>query len=70
MSGCKTCQNFNAFLAKTDAIIPHDILAAVIVAGAALVGLAMGKGPWWLWAIVLVAVVGIAVDLSAHGWSH
>ena len=70
MSGCSACDSFNAALAASDAIVPHDILAAVIVAGAALVGLAMGKGPWWLWAIVLVAGVGIAVDLSAHGWSH
>lgn len=70
MSGCKTCQNFNAFLAKTDAIIPHDILAAILIAGVAIYGLATGKGDWWLWAIALVASVGIAVDLSAHGWDH
>ena len=70
MSGCTTCQNFNTFLAQTDTIIPHDILAAVIIAGVAIYGLATGRGDWWLWAIVLVAGVGIAVDLSAHGWSH
>lgn len=70
MSGCTACQGFNAFLAQTDTIIPHDILAAVIVAVVSLYGLAAGAGPWWLWTITLVASVGIAVDLSAHGWTH
>ena len=70
MTGCTVCQSFNSFLAATDRIVPHDILAAVIIAGVALYGLAAGKGLWWLWAIVLVASVGIAVDLSAHGWTH
>lgn len=70
MSGCAACQSFNSLLEQTDALIPHDILAAIIITGVALYGLATGRGVWWLWAIVLVAGVGIAVDLSAHGWTH
>ena len=70
MSGCTACQNFNAFLAATDKIVPHDILAAGIVALVSLYGLASGAGPWWLWTITLILSVAIAVDLSAHGWSH
>ena len=70
MTGCTACKSFSAALAASDKIIPHDILAAVIIAGVAIYGLASGKGVWWLWAIVLIAGVGIAVDLSAHGWDH
>lgn len=61
---------FNAFLESTDRILPHDILGAGSVAVLALLGLILHPGLWWLWVPILILGVAVAVDLSAHGWTH
>lgn len=60
---------FNSFLRWTDSIIPHDILAGLLVV--ALAGYMLVTGYSQL-ATVGIALLGIAiaVDLAAHGWTH
>lgn len=62
--------------------IPHDILGAVVGAGLSFgvtiaVATRLQKEKPWILATLLGALivigfifVGIAVDLTAHGWSH
>ena len=60
---------FNAFLQWTDSIVPHDILAGVLIVAIAGYMLVFGYSTLAAVAIALLGVA-IAVDLSAHGWNH
>lgn len=56
---------------STDAYAPHDIIAAVAIAVIAF-ALLLGPAGWITVEVVgIIALsVGIAVDLTAHGWNH
>jgi hypothetical protein len=70
MSYCSTCSTLSAALAKTDAIIPHDILGGALIVLLSIAGMALYPAAWVLWLVILIIAVGITVDLSAHGWRH
>jgi hypothetical protein len=70
MSYCSTCSTLSAVLAKTDAIIPHDILGGALIAILSIAGMVLYPAAWVLWLVILIIAVGITVDLSAHGWRH
>jgi hypothetical protein len=70
MSTCTTCSTLSAVLAKTDTIIPHDILGGAVIALLSIIGMVLYPAAWVLWLVILIIAVGITVDLSAHGWSH
>ena len=70
MSSCSICTSFSAALAKTDAIIPHDILGGALIALLSIAGIVLFPPALALWLVILIIAVGITVDLSAHGWSH
>jgi hypothetical protein len=70
MSTCSTCSALSAALAKTDAIIPHDILGGTFIALLSIIGMVLYPAAWVLWLVILIIAVGITVDLSAYGWSH
>jgi hypothetical protein len=70
MSYCSTCSTLSAVLAKTDTIIPHDILGGGLIAILSIAGMALYPAAWVLWLVILIIAVGITVDLSAHGWTH
>ena len=60
---------FNSFLRWTDSIIPHDILAGLLVVVLAGYMLAVGYSQLATVGIALLGIA-IAVDLAAHGWTH
>jgi hypothetical protein len=70
MSTCTTCSALSEALAKTDAIIPHDILGGALIALLSIIGMVLYPVAWVLWLVILIIAVGITVDLSAHEWSH
>jgi hypothetical protein len=70
MSYCSTCSTLSAVLAKTDTIIPHDILGGALIVILSIAGMALYPAAWVLWLVILIIAVGITVDLSAHGWTH
>jgi hypothetical protein len=70
MSYCSTCSTLSAVLAKTDAIIPHDILGGALIVLLSIAGMALYPAAWVLWLVILIIAVGVTVDLSAHGWTH
>ena len=70
MTTSSTSNPFWNFLVSTDKIIPHDVLGAVLIAVFMILA-AFKIGPPLLWEIISAMIaVGIAADLSAHGWTH
>ena len=63
--------DFNEIMKESDMIMPHDILGLLVAAGL-IIGCIFVRGEMQLIFLILalIIIIGVNVDLAAHGWNH